>query len=151
MKIIKTNTYLYGRFRGLKVFSPSQKKEFKKYVITTILSRLKSVVKNKHTGILIKIGKNGLKHGLGFGAGLYNIKSVTVIDKVLATAFLMDVSIDKHRSQLVHYVFRNLINIDGEIFFITLNVKQDKAGNFYYHHELTDIKKPKAKVEINGA
>lgn len=142
MKHISANKQLYGRFRNLKRFTDFQKKEFKKYLINTVCSRIGLSVRNKQTGLKIIISQNGLKHSLSVGANITKMKTITVIDKLLISAMLMDVKKDRGNSKLNHFIFRNIVSVDGEYYFITMNVKEDNQGNYYYHHYLTDIKKP---------
>lgn len=146
MKTPEAKPYLYGRFRKLKTFTPLQLKDFKKYIVDSLLNRISTQIRNKHTGINIKISKAGLKHTLSYGINENKIKSLTALDDVLKTAFLVDALPDKNNKKLKHFKFKNWIRISGEIYFMDLNVKEDSKGNFYYHHELTQIKKPAAKV-----
>ena len=142
MAILRTNPDDYGPYKDIKPGKDNQFAEFKKYIIDKYSAAYEGkAFINNPTRFKIYINRTGLEHGMNRMGSLAKTKVITIIDKVLEECILIDVEVNRHLPTYKVYKFKDVVSIDGDLWNISIVVKESKNGKFFYDHALTKISK----------
>ena len=99
-----------------------------------------TLVSNAERGWDVRITAKGIKDTLHHGFDPLLAKSVPFIPQIIEGGIFLD-SIKK-KSGLMSHIFANKIRLDGQDYVVGFVLREDKMGNRFYDHELTEIISP---------
>lgn len=99
-----------------------------------------TTVANADTGWGVQVTPSGIKASLHHGYDELLARSVPFIPQIIEGGIHLD-SIEK-KPGLMSHIFANKIRLDGQDYVVGFVLREDKMGNRFYDHELTEIINP---------
>ena len=99
-----------------------------------------TTVANADTGWRVQVTPSGIKASLHHGYDELLARSVPFIPQIIEGGIHLD-SIEK-KPGLMSHIFANKIRLDGQDYVVGFVLREDRTGNRFYDHELTEIISP---------
>lgn len=99
-----------------------------------------TTVANADTGWGVQVTPSGIKASLHHGYDELLARSVPFIPQIIESGIHLD-SIEK-KPGLMSHIFANKIRLDGQDYVVGFVLREDRTGNRFYDHELTEIINP---------
>ncbi len=99
-----------------------------------------TTVTNADTGWDIRISPRGIRNTLAHGGDDTLARSVPFIPQIIEGGIHL-ASMEKKQG-LISHIFANKIRLDGQDYVVGFVLREDRTGNRFYDHELTEIINP---------
>lgn len=99
-----------------------------------------TAVSNADTGWQVQVTPKGIEDSLSHGFDDLLARSVPFVPDIIKSGIHLD-SIEK-KPGLMSHIFANKIRLDGNDYVVGFVLREDRMGNRFYDHELTEIINP---------
>ncbi|WP_304473492.1 hypothetical protein [uncultured Desulfovibrio sp.] len=97
-------------------------------------------IRNADQGWAVQVTPNGIKASLHHGYDDLLARSVPFIPQIVESG--IHVASTEKKAGLMSHIFANKIRLDGKDYVVGFVLREDKMGNRFYDHELTEIIDP---------
>lgn len=99
-----------------------------------------TTIKNADQGWAVQVTANGIKSSLYHGYDDLLARSVPFIPQIVEGG--IHVASTEKKAGLMSHIFANKIRLDGKDYVVGFVLREDRRGNRFYDHELTEIIDP---------
>lgn len=99
-----------------------------------------TTIKNADQGWAVQVTPNGIKSSLYHGYDDLLARSVPFIPQIVEGG--IHVASTEKKAGLMSHIFANKIRLDGKDYVVGFVLREDRRGNRFYDHELTEIIDP---------